>query len=69
MAGGGVRGGTVFGQSDRQGAFPLDGRVEPQDLNATIYHLLGYAPETEIHDRFGRPLAISNGRPIEAICI
>jgi hypothetical protein len=67
LAGGGVRGGTVYGQSDRQGGYPLDGRVEPQDLTATVYHCLGFAPETEIKDHFGRPLAISKGHPIQAI--
>lgn len=67
LAGGGVRGGTVYGTSDKQGAFPLDGRVEPQDLTATVYHCLGFSPDTEIHDRLGRPLAISKGSPISAI--
>lgn len=67
LAGGGVRGGSVYGASDRQGGFPLEGRVEPQDLAATVYHCLGLPPETEIRDKFGRPLAISNGRPVEAI--
>jgi hypothetical protein len=67
LAGGGVRGGTVYGASDRQGAYPLEGRVEPQDLAATIFHCLGFAPSTELKDRFGRPLAISNGTPIQAI--
>ena len=67
LAGGGVRGGTVYGASDRQGAFPLDGRVEPQDLTATIYHCLGFSPSTEIRDRLQRPLVISKGSPIEAI--
>jgi hypothetical protein len=67
LAGGGVRGGVVHGQSDRQGGYPLDGRVDPADLIATIHHCLGYSPGTEVHDRFGRPLVISRGRPIEAI--
>ena len=67
LAGGGVQGGAVYGASDRQGAFPLDGRVEPQDLTATVFHCLGFPPNTEIHDRLGRPLAISKGSPIEAI--
>ncbi len=67
LAGGGVRGGTVYGQSDRQGGYPLDGRVEPQDLTATVYHCLGFAPDTELRDRFDRPLVISKGHPIEAI--
>ncbi|MBL6830831.1 MAG: DUF1501 domain-containing protein [Pirellulales bacterium] len=64
LAGGGVQGGAVYGASDRQGGYPLDGRVEPQDLAATIYHCLGYAAETEVHDQTGRPFAISKGQPI-----
>jgi len=67
LAGGGIQGGTVYGQSDRQGAYPIEGRVEPQDLSATIFHCLGFAPETLLHDRFGRPMSISKGRPVEAI--
>lgn len=67
LAGGGIRGGVVHGQSDRQGAYPIDGRVEPQDLTATMFHCLGYAPDTVIRDRLQRPLAISKGQPIEAI--
>ncbi len=67
LAGGGIRGGTVFGSSDRQGAYPMDGRVEPQDLSATIFHCLGLSPATELHDRVGRPVVISKGSPIEAI--
>jgi len=69
LAGGGVRGGVVHGQSDRQGGFPLDGRVEPQDLTATIYHCLGFQPDTLIADPSRRPLAISTGKPIEAILL
>ncbi len=67
VAGGGIQGGAVYGASDRQGGYPLDGRVEPQDLAATVYHCLGYSPETEIHDHTGRPFAISKGQPISDI--
>jgi len=67
LAGGGVRGGAVYGQSDRQGGYPLDGRVEPQDLTATVFHCLGLHPETLLQDPFGRPMAISTGKPIQAI--
>jgi len=62
LAGGGIRGGQVYGASDRIGAQPRDGRVQPQDLAATIYHCLGFSPNTEIHDTLGRPLAISQGQ-------
>ncbi|PQO33625.1 DUF1501 domain-containing protein [Blastopirellula marina] len=67
LAGGGVQGGAVHGQSDRQGGYPLDGRVEPQDLAATVYHCLGIGPETMIQDPFGRPLAITTGKPVHEI--
>lgn len=67
LAGGGIRGGVVYGSSDRQGGYPVDGRVEPQDLTATIFHCLGYDPHTAIHDRLGRPLAITKGTPIEPV--
>jgi uncharacterized protein (DUF1501 family) len=67
LAGGGIQGGRVHGSSDRNGAYPRDGRVEPQDLTATLFHCLGYPPETEIHDRVGRPFRISTGKPIEAL--
>jgi hypothetical protein len=64
LAGGGIRGGCVHGQSDRQGGYAIEGRHEPQDLAATVYHCLGFRPETLIYDRVGRPHAISSGKPI-----
>ncbi|MEO8499114.1 MAG: DUF1501 domain-containing protein, partial [Planctomycetota bacterium] len=67
LAGGGIRGGTVHGVSDSQAAYPASGRVEPQDITATIFHCLGYRPNTEIRDAFGRPMAISKGEPIGEI--
>jgi uncharacterized protein (DUF1501 family) len=67
LAGGGVRGGVVHGSSDRLAAYPKDGRVRPQDLTATVFHCLGLAPETEIHDALGRPLPASRGEVIRAI--
>jgi hypothetical protein len=67
LAGGGVRGGQVIGSSDQIGAHPRDGRVQPQDLTATIFHALGYSPDTEIHDNLGRPLPISRGDVIRQV--
>ena len=48
LAGGGVRGGQVYGASDRIGAYPADGRVRPEDLSATIFHCLGYRPADRV---------------------
>jgi hypothetical protein len=67
LAGGGIRGSVVHGVSDRNGAFPVDGRVEARDLLATIYHCLGHAPDTDVPDALGRPIPISRGRIIDAI--
>jgi uncharacterized protein (DUF1501 family) len=67
LAGGGIKGGQVHGASDEQAAYPREGIVHPQDLTATIFHQLGYAPETELHDALGRPLPVSRGNVIEAI--
>jgi hypothetical protein len=64
LAGGGIRGGQVLGASDKIGALPRDGRVQPQDLTATIFHLLGHSPDTEMRDTLGRPLVISRGEVI-----
>jgi hypothetical protein len=47
------------------GAYPVSGRDEPQDLTATINHILGIPPETMIHDRLGRPLAINKGAVLD----
>jgi uncharacterized protein (DUF1501 family) len=44
MAGGGVRGGQVYGRSDRLGAEPRDNPVGPENVVATISHALGVAP-------------------------
>jgi hypothetical protein len=67
LAGGGVRGGQVYGASDRLGGQPREGRVEPQDLTATILHCLGYKPDSETQDNQGRPLPLSRGKVIRAI--
>jgi hypothetical protein len=67
LAGGGVRGGQVYGASDRIGGHPKEGRVQPHDLTATVFHCLGYRPETELHDALGRPVPISKGEVIRQV--
>lgn len=67
LAGGGVRGGVVHGASDAIGGYPRDGRVLPQDLTATILHCLGIDVHAEIHDAFGRPVAVTRGEVIRQV--
>ena len=59
LAGGGVKGGHVYGASDADGMFPDKHPVKPEDLAATMYTLLGINPATEVYDRANRPLAIA----------
>ena len=53
LAGGGVRGGQVYGATDAHAAYVKDRPVAPEDLLATMYHALGLDPESAIHDRSG----------------
>ena len=46
LAGGGIRGGQVYGASDRIAAYPTDRPVRPEDFIATIYHAMGISPES-----------------------
>jgi hypothetical protein len=67
MAGGGVRGGQIYGSSDNRGAYPVSGQVRPDDIAATMFASLGIDPATEVRDPLGRPLPISQGREITEI--
>ena len=67
LAGGGTRGGQVYGATDSHAAFVKDNPVRPEDLLATVYQALGIDPDSEIHDRERRPHRISEGRPVMAL--
>ena len=67
LAGGGVKRGHVHGASDKIGAYPSSDATRPEDLAATMFHLLGIAPRTEIRDALNRPLPISSGAVIEGV--
>jgi hypothetical protein len=67
LAGAGIKAGTVYGASDNAAAYPTDRPHDPKDMAATIYHLLGVDPATEILDRAGRSYPLIIGRPIEGI--
>lgn len=52
LAGGGVRGGQVYGETNAIGAFVKDRPVSPADLSATILHHLGIDYTSEYWDEF-----------------
>jgi hypothetical protein len=66
IAGGGIRGGAVYGASDRIGAYVQDHPVTPEDFGATLFHALGVPPQTRLSpDGATRPA--STGEPIERL--
>ena len=61
LAGGGIRGGQVYGSSDNSAAFPRTQPCGPTDMHATIFHALGISPRATLHDLLGRPFPVSDG--------
>jgi hypothetical protein len=67
LAGGGIRGGIVLGETDRHGAEVLTRPIAPADVLATMWRQLGIAPETLLYDRLHRPHPVSNGQVIREL--
>jgi hypothetical protein len=67
LAGGGIRGGAVFGRSDKHAAYPEESPVSPLDYAATLLHALGIPEETTLPDRLGRPIKVYGGSPITSL--
>jgi hypothetical protein len=64
LAGGGVKRGFIYGASDKNGAYPAENPVRPDDLAATMYYLLGIDPHSTVYGVGNRPLQIAEGNPI-----
>lgn len=64
LAGGGVKRGFIYGASDKDGAYPAESPVRPDDLAATMFHLLGIDPETQVYGVGNRPVRIAEGKPV-----
>jgi hypothetical protein len=67
MAGGGVKGGRIHGESDGHAAYPKNDGCTPGDVLATAYSAMGLPESTMIHDQLGRPLPLFAGKPIKAL--
>ncbi len=67
LAGAGIKKGVVHGSSDRIGGFPETDRETPENLHATIHHLLGIPPGAEITDALARPLRACDGEVIHGV--
>ena len=69
LAGGGVKGGLVHGESDEYGIRTADGAVHTHDLHATILHLLGIDHERLTFRHAGRDFRLTDvhGRVVQEI--
>lgn len=67
LAGGGIRGGAVYGSSDAHAAYPRENATAPADLIATVYHALGVAENQIVPDMNGRPHFVRPGKAIESL--
>src|SRR5262249_33080002 len=64
LAGGGIRGGQVYGTSDKRAEFPSDRPGAPQHIARTVFHAIGIADPHATH-REGRPFHLmEDGRPL-----
>ncbi len=69
MAGGGIKKGYSYGETDEIGYYPISGKVTPFDVQATILNQLGFDHEKFTHHSQGRPFRLTDvsGRVIEEI--
>jgi hypothetical protein len=68
LAGGGIRGGQVYGKSDATGTAVIENELAVPDFNATIAYGLGLPTATVVHSPSGRPFTIADkGRPALAL--
>ncbi len=68
LAGGGIRGAQVIGESDKIGALPVAQPVTPADIHATVLTALGYDPHgMTFTTSDGRPMPLSEGQVIKGL--
>ena len=63
LAGAGIKGGNVYGKSNKHGEYPTSNAVRPEELAATIYHALGI-PINNPQDASGISRSLTTGTPI-----
>ncbi len=64
MAGGGVRGGQIYGRTDAHAEYPADNPIDPADVVKTVYHAMGIEDLNAV-DLQGRPYSLlDQGRPL-----
>jgi hypothetical protein len=65
LAGGGLKMGQVVGESNAKAEVPKTTPITPQDLVATVFHVLGIPQDLHYTDPTGRPVPmVDGGKPI-----
>ncbi len=66
LAGGGIKGGTVYGKMDKVGRNPAEGKfIDPASLNATIGYAMGLPLNDVQYSPSGRPFKVAHdGEPL-----
>ena len=66
LAGGGIKGGVMYGDVDETGRSPIEGKpIKPEDLNATLAYALGLPLNDVQYSPSGRPFTIAHkGEPL-----
>lgn len=68
MAGGGVKGGFVYGKTDRGARTVVENGVRPGEFNATIGHALGLPTDRTVTSPSGRPFTIGDeAKPVKEV--
>lgn len=65
LAGGGIRGGSVWGRSGDDGGYVKQDAVTPEDFTATIYQALGITMQDRLS--LGERIPIINGHPVQTL--
>jgi hypothetical protein len=67
IAGAGVRGGSVYGESDDVAGYPKVDPVFPADIGATVFQSMGIDPGGQVTDLIGRPVYFNDGRVLSSL--
>ncbi|MSQ97551.1 MAG: DUF1501 domain-containing protein [Gemmataceae bacterium] len=67
LAGGGIKGGMTYGNTDEVGHRAAENIVTPNDYQATLLHLLGFDHTRLIYHHNGREQRITDGRPARIV--
>jgi len=68
LAGGGLRMGQAVGESSAKAEYPKTRTISPQDLMATVFHVLGIPQDLQFTSQQGRPTSmLDGGRPIAEV--